>query len=277
MKFKHINIGCGPIFLDSEDWINLDFAPVSKAVRKANLLDRLPLPTESAALVYSSHFLEHVPRSLVPTLLVECLRVLKPGGVLRLVVPDLENMAREYLTMRESGQHDKADFVVIEMIDQCVRQVSGGDLGKLYRQLSSKYNVKMMDYIFYRTGENFHQRDLSKSRYGIEKLLGLILSLPNYMQRFWIKFCLFLLPTAFRTQNVSLASVGERHQWLWDFHQIQVQLETAGFSDVQRLSATTSTVVDFPFYPLDVDKKFQPRKGDESMYIEARKPMNAVT
>lgn len=271
----NVNLGCGPVFVDSPEWINLDFSPSSSAVRQANLLDRLPLANESAQLVYSSHFLEHVPRALVARLLHECLRVLKPGGVVRLVVPDLENLAREYLAMRDKGEHIKANFIVLEMIDQCVRQVSGGELGKLYRQLNSKpknANAEMIDYIRLRTGEEFHEKDIVTKSVCLEKLGRIVRALHSRIQRYWIHFCLLLLPAAFRSQNVSLAAVGERHQWIWDFHQIKTELEVAGFTDVQRLNENTSTVPDFPFYPLDIDNQGLPRKGGESMYIEARKP-----
>lgn len=154
----NVNLGCGPVFVESPDWLNLDFSPTTSAVRQANLLDRLPLADETVSLVYSSHFLEHVPRAMVPGLLRECLRVLQLGGVVRLVVPDLENMAREYLSMRESGAHEKADFVVLEIIDQCVRRESGGELGRLYRQMTSQaaYSTAtpMIEYIRQRTGED---------------------------------------------------------------------------------------------------------------------------
>lgn len=152
-----VNLACGGVFVDSPDWLNLDFAPTSPTVRKANLLGRLPVADGAAALVYSSHFLEHVPRDLVPGFLRECWRVLRPGGVVRLVLPDLENLAREYLAMREAGEHEKADFVVLEMIDHCVRRESGGEFGKVYRRLSGRQGddvEAMIDYIRARTGED---------------------------------------------------------------------------------------------------------------------------
>lgn len=55
-----------------------------------NLEYGIPLEGDTADFVYTSHFLEHLDRSVGRTLLSECLRVLKPGGVLRVVVPDLE-------------------------------------------------------------------------------------------------------------------------------------------------------------------------------------------
>lgn len=274
-----VNLGCGPVFVDSPEWLNLDFSPSSSSVRRANLLDRLPLADDSAALVYSSHFLEHVPRALVEGVLQECLRVLKPGGVVRLVLPDLENLALEYLAMRDKGQHDMANFVVLEMVDQCVRQVSGGELGKFYRRQLNAHpktsNTEMINYIRTRTGEDFDQSETLAENIGSKKIIRMSKALFNLLQQCWIHFCLLLLPAAFKAQNVSLASVGERHQWIWDFHQIKVELEAVGFTDIQRLSANTSMVPDFPFSPLDIDKQGWPRKGDESMYVEARKPLNA--
>ena len=68
-------------------------------------------------MVYSSHFLEHIPRDQVAPFLQECWRILKPGGVLRIVVPDLENLCRIYLYHRDQGEHDLADFLVLELLD----------------------------------------------------------------------------------------------------------------------------------------------------------------
>lgn len=271
----NVNLGCGPVFVDSPEWLNLDFAPFSAAVRQANLLDRLSLADNSVALVYSSHFLEHVPRDLVPGLLLELLRVMQPGGVLRLVVPDLENMAREYLAMRAAGAHDKADFVVLELIDQCVRRESGGEMGRFYRQMTAHAGTSaapMIEYIRARTGEDLRAPTAGVAGGG-RNLRRAYTILRGRIEHAWIRLCLFALPAAFRAQNVSLAAVGEKHHWLWDFHQLKTVLDAAGFVDVQRRSANTSAVADFPFQPLDQDAEGSPRKGAESLYIEASKPI----
>lgn len=170
MPAKYINLACGPVFIDSSDWANFDFLATS-GVQKANLLGRLPLQDNAAQLVYSSHFLEHIPKSQVDCFLCECLRVLQPGGVIRLVLPDLENMARTYLQLRDGGKHPQANFLVLEMIDQCVRRQSGGELGKYYRTLQAQAkrngsesgdNTVMIDFIRHRTGEHINTSDQSK-------------------------------------------------------------------------------------------------------------------
>lgn len=151
-----INLACGAVFITGDGWINLDYSTPNPAVQRADSLARLPLSDDSAGLVYSSHFLEHIPRGQVPGFLAECWRILAPGGVLRLVLPDLDNLCRAYLMHRERGEHEKANFLVLEMIDQCVRRESGGELGRMYRQLKSapEQNVELIDFVRERTGEH---------------------------------------------------------------------------------------------------------------------------
>jgi ribose-phosphate pyrophosphokinase len=55
-------------------------------------------------------------------------------------------------------------------------------------------------------------------------------------------------------------------------YQLQQALEAAGFIFVERRSATSSAISDFPFFPLDLDSDGKKRKGEESMYVEAIKP-----
>ncbi|OOC47840.1 hypothetical protein B0684_12920 [Thioalkalivibrio versutus] len=231
---------------------------------------------QSADVLYSSHFLEHVPRTSVPSVLEECFRILNSGGKIRLVLPDLENMAREYLNRRDSGDEGKADFVVMELIDQCVRRESGGELGRFYQALRVSPDggsSEMIDYVRERVGDDLRAVGKGKGSMGLSSKLRRIPSvLPNRLQRVWIKLVLKALPKAFRAQNVSLAQVGERHHWVWDFHQLSRALEEAGFVDIQRQSAESSTIGEFPFYPLDLNVDGSPRKGNESMYVEARKP-----
>lgn len=58
----------------------------------------IPAGDESVDAVYHSHLLEHLDRQQVPRFLAEFRRVLKPGDVHRLVVPDLERIATRYLS-----------------------------------------------------------------------------------------------------------------------------------------------------------------------------------
>ena len=54
---KYLNLGCGSRF--HEDWINYDFVSNSLYVKSANLIDGIPIGSESIDVVYHSHVLEH--------------------------------------------------------------------------------------------------------------------------------------------------------------------------------------------------------------------------
>ncbi|MGI8808087.1 MAG: class I SAM-dependent methyltransferase [Acidimicrobiales bacterium] len=62
----------------------------------ANVTRRIPAPDDSVDMVYSSHMFEHLDTEAADAFLLEVLRVLLPGGILRLAVPDLAILAAEY-------------------------------------------------------------------------------------------------------------------------------------------------------------------------------------
>lgn len=57
----------------------------------------VPFADETVDFLYSSHLLEHLPPSAGLNMLRDCYRVLRPGGVIRLCVPDLEKAVQFYL------------------------------------------------------------------------------------------------------------------------------------------------------------------------------------
>lgn len=91
----------------------------------------IPASDVNVDAVYHSHVLEHIDRDAVPAFFAEIRRVLKPGGVHRIVVPDLERYARDYLASLAEGLTDPAarsrhDATVSTMILQMVRREAFG-------------------------------------------------------------------------------------------------------------------------------------------------------
>jgi len=87
-----LHIGSGPYNLDG--WINLDIFP---AQLSTNVLWGLPFTNGQCRFVFLSHLLEHLFYTTdASSLLEEIYRILQPGGVVRIVVPDIEQCLRAY-------------------------------------------------------------------------------------------------------------------------------------------------------------------------------------
>jgi hypothetical protein len=76
----------------SEDQLKADWT----GVIRCDASKKLPYDNGAVSLIYSSHFLEHIPEKKGTQVLHECYRVLGKGGVLRIVVPDLLWYAEKY-------------------------------------------------------------------------------------------------------------------------------------------------------------------------------------
>ena len=74
------------------------------AVRFGDIVQGLPIPDESVQGIYASHVLEHLSYADFWTALDHTFRLLRPGGIFRLVVPDLKSRAQKYIERLESGQ-----------------------------------------------------------------------------------------------------------------------------------------------------------------------------
>jgi SAM-dependent methyltransferase len=72
-------------------------------VRYGDILRGLPLADGSVDGIYASHVLEHLSRADCTVALKNTIRLLRPGGLFRLIVPDLEARARTYLERLHGG------------------------------------------------------------------------------------------------------------------------------------------------------------------------------
>jgi predicted SAM-dependent methyltransferase len=85
---RKLQIGTGSNLL--EGWLNTDFVPHSKATAFLNATKRFPFDDDTFDAIFSEHMIEHINYDEGCFMLRECWRVLKPGGVIRLITPDLE-------------------------------------------------------------------------------------------------------------------------------------------------------------------------------------------
>ena len=88
-----LNIGCGPNV--KADWVNIDLAPTADLT--LDLREPIPLKDGCCSMIYSEHFFEHLyhPRDTTRFLL-EAFRLLEPGGIFSVGVPDTEWPLKAY-------------------------------------------------------------------------------------------------------------------------------------------------------------------------------------
>ena len=85
-----LHIGCGANHLAG--WLNTELCPHGREI----FLDAtraFPFPSGAFAYVYSEHMIEHISYAQARAMVRECFRVLEPGGVIRLVTPNLAFLA----------------------------------------------------------------------------------------------------------------------------------------------------------------------------------------
>lgn len=120
--------------------------PWPKGIVVHDVRKPLPFPAERFVAVYASHLLEHLYHDEAKRLLRECFRVLRPGGVLRMVVPDLRVAVVDYLQGRPMGKaaRDGKGMTPAQQLNRRLRlRPPGPPRGNLF-------------YRFYSTLKDFH-------------------------------------------------------------------------------------------------------------------------
>ncbi len=155
----YMQYGCG--FSAPPDWINFDASPTlrfertpllgrlytrnaqrfPKNVRYGDITRGLPIAHGSCSGIYSSHVLEHLTRRVCEAALRNTFNYLAPGGIFRLVVPDLGQLARAYV---EDGADDAGHrFMSQSGLGEEARE--GGLAGWLSRALGNSRHLWLWD------------------------------------------------------------------------------------------------------------------------------------
>jgi predicted SAM-dependent methyltransferase len=94
-----LNFGPGKNWIKpGSDWYSVDIDPeLGDVVVDFQKFETLPFKNNSIHCVYGSHVFEHISIFKSQIVFNEIYRVLKPGGVFRLILPDAEKSIKEYL------------------------------------------------------------------------------------------------------------------------------------------------------------------------------------
>ena len=250
---KLVNLGCGAHF--HKDWINLDLHS-SEFVQYHNIKNKLPFEDDSIDAVYHSHVLEHLSKKDGLKLLKECFRVLKKGGILRLCVPDLEQICREYLLNLEKSystndpeETKKYLWNKLEIFDQIMRKQSGGEMVQVIQK-----NLVNKEYVIKRNGDEFipfFNSSVKKESAPIKimkKIYHMIFSYKNNPQ-----------------------TSGESHKWMYDKLDLKLSLEQAGFNNFTVANFNSSKIPNWNSFNLDNSENDNRARKPDSIFVETVK------
>lgn len=174
VRSRKLHLGCG--LVTPAAWLNVDGSlnarlgkfPLVRSVARAigltdskarfdkgvyghDLRKRLPWPDNSFDAIYASHLFEHMYVDEVTRLLAECKRVLAPGGVVRIVVPDLAVLIEGYNTgkfpewTRDHIQDaPRADMFVKSILMREPSAPRGGLFKRIYHAMFDFHSHKWM-------------------------------------------------------------------------------------------------------------------------------------
>jgi predicted SAM-dependent methyltransferase len=279
---QYLNLGCGERFHGS--WININFVSTGKNVVAHDLKKGIPFADNSFDVVYHSHVLEHFPKVEALTFIRECYRVLRPQGILRVVVPDLEQIVRMYLHCLENTSigseewEQNYQWILLEMYDQTVRNKSGGEMFNFL----SKQNISNREFVIKRCGveieniiNNSQKKSFSKDKAenNFKKFLKHIYRLLRYSNyRHQVVLKLILSPTDLDALEIGqFRQSGEVHQWMYDHYSLSSLLKKCGLQEITKRTAHESYIPEWASFNLDTEPDGSVYKPD-SLYMESIKP-----
>lgn len=272
-RLDYLNVGCGSQF--HKDWVNIDMTSNSMDVIAANVLNRIPFPDNSFDVVYHSQVLEHIPKERARKFIEECLRVLKPGGIIRVVVPDLENIVDEYRkwlneNLEKPNELSAAnyDWIMIEMYDQTVRNVGGGQMAEFLKQP----RLINEDYVIERSG--FVGRSIRNSSLGgnaVTSNIGRAFSSISSFRKA-VRYIFRRIGHLQLTEKSRIGAFrvgGEIHMWMYDRYSLSMLLKNCGFEEISVRNPFDSSIPSWKEYELDVKDGliYDPT----SLFVEAKK------
>jgi predicted SAM-dependent methyltransferase len=163
-----LNLGAGPFGKPS--YVNVDMFPMPNVDLTLDIRRKLPFNDETFLFIRIEHCFEHLdPIYDAPKVLNECYRILKPGGIVRIIVPDIAIFVEAYVKKdwRFLGNytHDDAANHLTHVFRQGGEHKFGYDFSALKQILSL---------------HNFHS--ILQTSFGVSRNPEFTDDLPNHQQ-----------------------------------------------------------------------------------------------
>jgi predicted SAM-dependent methyltransferase len=273
----------GPAFL--KQWNNVVFAArTGPPLPNTRYLDLSTTPLgfadETLDAVYAYHVFEHLTPSHGERCAQQIFNALKPGGIFRLSVPDLETACRDYLHALEAAAAEptrqntvRYRWTVMAIFEQMVRDRSGGMM--LDAINAGAYDDAQLRDMFGDMLLPLVEETRSANAGGVAD------SRRPRVNQFSARSMLRPFYRAARSvlgkQRVMVANrldpnvTKEAVQWMYDRFSLRLLLEQCGFKDIRQVDHVSSSIPMWSAYDFD-----RSEKGgyplDPSVYMECRKP-----
>jgi predicted SAM-dependent methyltransferase len=264
-------------FLD--EWTNVMFVAVpSRPVNNIYYVDLSKEPLDFADNTFDGvdayHVLEHLTPREGATFVAEIFRVLKPNGVCRVSVPDLENICREYLRdLRIASEEPTSQnlqryrWSVMAIFEQMVREKPGGMMLEALR--CGNYDREHIEQKFSdvfrpiiddpKHAPTRLERRTFRSRLNRLRPKVVYLGLRRRYREYKARF--------YRHPGASK----ERVRWMYDRVSLTLLMQDAGFVQIEQQDHKRSNIPEWGQYNFDCSN-FADRPIDPSVYVEGRKP-----
>lgn len=261
------------------EWTNVLFStsaqpPDEPDIRYHDVRKPLPFADDTFEAAYALHIVEHLTPAEAASLLNELSRVLKPGGIVRISTPDLEDICRSYLQQLDECRATRSHrnivryrWAVYELLDQIVREESGG----LMAQAAGRGDYDS-EFVLKRFGDVFAEFAGNPTSAMDKRLLERLAALkPSSLvsrirSRLWV--------ATHRGRPNDPRASGEINKWMYDELSLEMLLAAGGFCDYRRQDYRSSLIPNWHRYALDASTR-GPHAIEPSLYVEATKPFRS--
>ena len=267
-------MACGAKTAKSESWINVDLGSPLLNVKTMNILEGLNFPSNYFDGVYSAQFVEHLEIDQLRKVFCEVHRVLKPGGIFRVVTPNLEELAKTYLFYKKQldkkqSSYDETyyDWIRIEIFDQISRDFTGGQ----QKQLFDNPSPDLQKILIERFGSLMLSRRKLQGKAAptkLQKALSLKWRIPIVVFKKILNLLLHsIMPKEFWIGKFRKS--GEVHRYLHDSFSLKREFSGAGFTNFKVLDPFKSGIPNWDTYELDVSGSIS--DAPKSLFVEGQK------
>ncbi len=267
------------------EWTNLKFSvlphPTGRSFRYYDIRRPLPFRDDTFDAAFALHIIEHLTPEEANSFVAEVFRVLQPGGIFRVSTPDLESIVNAYLERLVACNQQpteqnivKYNWAVLELLDQMVRDESGGLMKEAAKRGYYDPNYAHERYgdvfdEFYRPAslehssprKTFWERIRSKSAKELPRAIWWRLQdiIFSWLQN-----------RKYRQLGGDPRKLKESNLWAYDQLSLRLLLEKQGFKKFSVKSYSESDIVGWERYDLDRSNCGN-HAIEPSLYVEARK------